>query len=58
MGLMMWMMMRGGHKDRSQGTSGDHLTPEEKLAVLQERQKRLDAEIRELAESEAQPSRN
>jgi len=34
------------------------LTPEEKLVVLQERQRRLDVELRALQKNEARPSRN
>jgi len=73
MGLMMWFMMRGvGDKQnrqhieqprdvwRAELPDGDLgvLTPEDKLAVRQERQRRLEAEIRTLQESEAEPSRN
>jgi len=73
MGLMMWVMMRGmgGNKkqdgpvagqDQRAGWRGSdramYFTPEEERAVLEERQRRLDAQIKDLQEGEAQPSRN
>ena len=73
MGLMMWLMMRGMGGNKNQNQTGQPrdpwhpefgrddvgvLTPEEKLAVLQERQRRLDAEISALQDKDAQPSRN
>jgi len=68
MGLMMWLMMRGmggkkaGPQDsRHLETHPDELgmlTPEEKLVVLQERQRRLHAEVSALEDRDPQPSRN
>jgi len=73
MGLMMWMMMRGrdGNQNQNQAEQSRDpwhpesqrddvgvLTPEEKLAALQERQRHLDAEISALQDKDAQPSRN
>ena len=66
MGLMMWLMMRGmGGKNATgspaPGSQFDELgslTPEEKLAVLHARRRRLHAEIGALEEQDPQPSRN
>ena len=73
MGLMMWLMMRGmGGRRQNQGDLAQHpwdpdfrrdddigdLTPEAKLAVLQVRQRRLNAEARLLLDVDPRPSRN
>jgi len=71
MGLMMWMMMRrmGGNRSQDVDATQDSraavrnageitLTPGEKLALLEDRQRRLDEEIRALQAEEPRPSRN
>ena len=67
MGLMMWLMMRGmGGKQQQPRDAGQAsarhdalvLTPEEKLAVLRERKRRVESEICTLQEGEVRPSRN
>ena len=69
MGLMMWVMMRGSRGDKGQPPADpwhprfEHddlgaLTPDERLAVLQQRQRRLDAEVKALQENDTHPSRN